>query len=109
MQQIPVGGWKQAFYMPTNTPAPLPLLRVLLSTPRQWLRGLLQPSASGAPSFLDTFRLFHPQRRDAYTCWQAASGARVNNYGSRIDFVLAADGTGASASDWVSGGVSPTE
>ena len=30
-------------------------------------------------------------RREAYTCWNQASGARVNNYGSRIDLILAAD------------------
>jgi hypothetical protein len=32
-------------------------------------------------------------RRDAYTCWSTASGARVNNFGARIDYVLAADGS----------------
>ena len=30
-------------------------------------------------------------RREPYTCWNQASGARVNNYGSRIDLILAAD------------------
>ena len=30
-------------------------------------------------------------RKDAYTCWSQASGARVNNWGTRIDLILAAD------------------
>lgn len=29
-------------------------------------------------------------RREAYTCWSTASGARINNYGTRIDLILAA-------------------
>lgn len=32
-----------------------------------------------------------PRRRQAYSCWSTASGARVNNYGSRIDLILAAE------------------
>lgn len=35
--------------------------------------------------------LFGVSRRQAYSCWSTASGARVNNYGSRIDLILAAD------------------
>ena len=31
-----------------------------------------------------------PHRREAYTCWSTASGARINNYGTRIDLILAA-------------------
>ena len=45
-------------------------------------------SAGGGP-FEDVFRLFHPGRAEAYTCWSTATGARVNNYGSRIDLILA--------------------
>lgn len=30
-------------------------------------------------------------RREAYTCWNQASSARVNNYGTRIDLILLAD------------------
>ena len=29
-------------------------------------------------------------RREAYSCWSTASSARVNNYGTRIDLILAA-------------------
>ncbi|GAX82997.1 hypothetical protein CEUSTIGMA_g10424.t1, partial [Chlamydomonas eustigma] len=75
---------------------------------RRWLQSL---TASGDPSgdvhsgsFRDTFRIFHPSRRDAFTCWSTASGARVNNYGTRIDLLLAADGADFSASNmrsWV--------
>ncbi|KAK9827629.1 hypothetical protein WJX81_000675 [Elliptochloris bilobata] len=52
---------------------------------RAWLRRLLDSS------FRDVFRMFYPDRRLAYSCWSTASGARVNNYGSRIDLILAAD------------------
>ena len=37
------------------------------------------------------------RRRLAYSCWSTASGARVNNYGSRIDLILAADAESAPA------------
>ena len=37
------------------------------------------------------------RRRLAYSCWSTASGARVNNYGSRIDLILAADADSAQA------------
>ena len=35
-------------------------------------------------------------RKEAYTCWSQASGARVNNWGTRIDLILAADGASTS-------------
>lgn len=35
------------------------------------------------------------RRRLAYSCWSTASGARVNNYGSRIDLILAANADSA--------------
>ncbi|KAK9830809.1 hypothetical protein WJX74_008240 [Apatococcus lobatus] len=54
---------------------------------RQMLLGLLPPHGP----FLDTFRVFQPDRTEAYTCWSTASGARVNNYGSRIDLILVAE------------------
>lgn len=41
--------------------------------------------------FADTFRWFHAGRAAAYTCWNTASGARNNNWGTRIDLVLVAD------------------
>ncbi len=30
-------------------------------------------------------------RQEVYSCWSTASGARVNNYGSRIDLILLAE------------------
>ncbi|XP_078730187.1 DNA-(apurinic or apyrimidinic site) endonuclease 2 [Lampetra fluviatilis] len=47
-----------------------------------------RPDAAG-PRFVDAFRLFHPTRADAFTCWCNVTGARVTNYGTRIDYVLA--------------------
>ncbi|XP_032828208.2 DNA-(apurinic or apyrimidinic site) endonuclease 2 [Petromyzon marinus] len=47
-----------------------------------------RPGAAG-PRFVDAFRLFHPTRADAFTCWCNVTGARVTNYGTRIDYVLA--------------------
>ena len=47
-------------------------------------------------------------RSEAFTCWNVASGARVNNYGSRIDLLLAADGgdlTADNLGSWVVAGV----
>jgi hypothetical protein len=38
---------------------------------------------------------FWAGRQQAYSCWSTASGARVNNYGSRIDLILAADAPAA--------------
>ena len=52
-------------------------------------------------------------RGQAYTCWNQASGARINNYGTRIDLILVA---GAShcpedeqgfASSWVASDIQP--
>lgn len=40
-----------------------------------------------------------PARLHAYTCWNTSSGARVNNYGSRIDHILVADWGASSGGD----------
>jgi hypothetical protein len=56
------------------------------SPSRQWLR---QQLVEGGGCLLDVFRACHPLQREAYTCWSTATGARVNNYGTRIDLVLA--------------------
>ena len=39
--------------------------------------------------FVDTFRIFHPEREMAFTCWNTKMNCRVNNYGTRIDYILA--------------------
>eukprot|EP00127_Corallochytrium_limacisporum_P001208 Clim_evm43s44 gene=Clim_evmTU43s44 len=42
--------------------------------------------------FLDSFRIYHPNRLKAYTCWDSVTSARLTNYGARIDFVLISKG-----------------
>ena len=40
------------------------------------------------PIFLDTFRHFWPERKEAFTCWNTKSNCRANNFGTRIDYIL---------------------
>ena len=44
-----------------------------------------------ASGFTDTFRMLHPDVRDAYTWWSYQPGARERNVGWRIDYVLVSD------------------
>lgn len=39
--------------------------------------------------FVDTFRFFHPKRKNAFTCWSTVTGARQTNFGTRIDYIIA--------------------
>merc|ERR1719323_2941744 len=39
--------------------------------------------------FVDTFRIFHPDRKHAFTCWSTKGNCRSTNYGTRIDYVFA--------------------
>ncbi|KAF4529370.1 hypothetical protein B566_EDAN017638 [Ephemera danica] len=62
---------------------------------RQWLSAVLQKDNNeshgthGAEfKLVDTFRHLHPNRRDAFTCWNTKTGARQNNFGTRIDYIL---------------------
>ncbi|XP_064632211.1 DNA-(apurinic or apyrimidinic site) endonuclease 2-like [Lineus longissimus] len=38
--------------------------------------------------FVDSFRYFHPNQEEAYTCWCNMTGARKLNYGTRIDLIM---------------------
>lgn len=38
--------------------------------------------------FLDSFRVFHPNRTEAFTCWNTEKNCRSTNYGTRIDYIL---------------------
>ena len=38
--------------------------------------------------WVDCFRNKHPQREEAYTCWNTKLGTRASNYGTRIDYIL---------------------
>jgi AP endonuclease-2 len=37
---------------------------------------------------IDSFRLFHPERKNAFTCWNTLINARPANYGTRIDYIF---------------------
>jgi len=38
--------------------------------------------------FIDTFRIFHPDRKHAFTCWDTSRNCRSTNYGTRIDYIF---------------------
>ncbi|KAL0047212.1 hypothetical protein WJX82_009612 [Trebouxia sp. C0006] len=55
---------------------------------KKWLSGVMKHNGG---YFVDLFRHFYPARQEVYSCWSTASGARVNNYGARIDLILLAE------------------
>ncbi|CAL8098339.1 unnamed protein product [Calicophoron daubneyi] len=70
---------------------------VAVLSSRQWLNELMVDyqrdpriplRGVDVGQFVDTFRRVHPQRRSAFTCWSARTGARETNYGVRLDYVL---------------------
>uniref|UniRef100_A0A914UXE1 DNA-(apurinic or apyrimidinic site) endonuclease n=1 Tax=Plectus sambesii TaxID=2011161 RepID=A0A914UXE1_9BILA len=59
---------------------------------RLWFKNLLFDANASVYSqrrFVDVFRVFHPDAQAAYTCWNSKLSARVTNFGTRIDYVLA--------------------
>jgi exonuclease III len=50
---------------------------------RVWLHRMLSDDL-----FRDLFREKWPNRRDAYSCWNTQTQARLTNYGTRIDYIL---------------------
>ncbi|GFU44076.1 DNA-(apurinic or apyrimidinic site) lyase 2 [Nephila pilipes] len=61
------------------------------SKPRQWLKALLSSKYAFCDeeiSIVDAFRYFYPNKKESYTCWNMKTGARLTNYGTRIDYIL---------------------
>ncbi len=52
-----------------------------------------------ARGWVDTFRLAHPEQRDAYSWWSFRSGARRRNVGWRIDYHFVSEGLKGSVRD----------
>jgi AP endonuclease-2 len=50
-----------------------------------WLDGFLY---EGGGKFVDSFRYLYPTKEKAFTCWNTKLNARVNNYGTRIDYII---------------------
>ncbi|XP_074133883.1 DNA-(apurinic or apyrimidinic site) endonuclease 2 isoform X2 [Sminthopsis crassicaudata] len=55
---------------------------------RQWLTQFLWQPDGESGLFVDSFRHFHPTKVGAFTCWSTATGARLTNYGTRLDYIL---------------------
>ncbi|KAH8831177.1 DNase I-like protein [Flagelloscypha sp. PMI_526] len=65
---------------------------------RAWLRNWLVPlplkddEVTPPNKLVDVVRMFHPERKAMYTCWNTLLSARESNYGTRIDFILVSKG-----------------
>ncbi|XP_074060044.1 DNA-(apurinic or apyrimidinic site) endonuclease 2 isoform X1 [Macrotis lagotis] len=55
---------------------------------RQWLTEFLWQPDRESGLFVDSFRHFHPTKVGAFTCWSTVTGARLTNYGTRLDYIL---------------------
>ena len=56
------------------------------SPSRIWLDGFL--AGFGEDKFVDSFRHLYPTKEKSFTCWMTQINARVNNYGTRIDYIF---------------------
>ena len=56
------------------------------SPSRIWLDGFL--AGRGDEKFVDSFRYLYPTKEKSFTCWMTQINARVNNYGTRIDYIF---------------------
>ena len=75
--------WLQRLLLGRGGPDPAP--------PAPGVRhGVGHGAGQGTEQYADCFRLLHPSRQQAYTCFHVASGADLFNYGSRIDLALLA-------------------
>ena len=74
-----------------------------VSTFRRWMdhflgippspKGSEEAQALGDPlPFVDTFRMVHPSRKGAFSCWNSVTSARETNYGTRLDYVCLSSG-----------------
>ncbi|KAI0925071.1 hypothetical protein AcW2_005766 [Taiwanofungus camphoratus] len=55
---------------------------------RAWFRNWLNPNGP----MIDAIRMFWPERKGLYTCWNTKISARETNYGARIDYILITQG-----------------
>ncbi|KAI0718087.1 Endonuclease/exonuclease/phosphatase [Cerioporus squamosus] len=55
---------------------------------RAWFNKWLSPNGP----MIDIVRLFHPDRKGLFTCWNMKLQARETNYGTRVDYILVTKG-----------------
>ncbi len=54
---------------------------------RKWLYSFFQETG-----MVDVYRWFHPDQKNAFTCWNTLINARESNYGTRIDYIICTKG-----------------
>eukprot|EP00095_Tigriopus_kingsejongensis_P004544 maker-scaffold893_size84343-snap-gene-0.21 protein:Tk04544 transcript:maker-scaffold893_size84343-snap-gene-0.21-mRNA-1 annotation:"dna-(apurinic or apyrimidinic site) lyase 2" len=82
--------WLDHFLMPisdgSNCPEPKPKnLTHEPDLPHPWA---ITSSQVLPNQFLDSFRHLHPNRENAFTCWNTKMNCRSTNYGTRIDYIF---------------------
>lgn len=79
---IIVGDYNVAYKeIDVHSPKTLQQTSGFLPEERQWFEGFLKKS------FVDVYRHFYPNQKDAYTWWSYREGARAHNKGWRIDHI----------------------